>query len=85
MLVSCANTERLLEDLAQFHSIEQQLVATGNIEDDKDAIVDNMFGQIIEPYQPYDEEGPRITLQSSISLINRYHNKPLRALVIYGG
>ncbi|KAK4025948.1 hypothetical protein OUZ56_014980 [Daphnia magna] len=72
ILVSRSDTEKLLEDLAQFHSIEQQLVATSNIEEDKDAILDNMFGQIIKPYQPFGEEGPRVTLQSSISLINRY-------------
>ncbi|XP_059352941.1 endoribonuclease Dicer-like [Daphnia carinata] len=77
ILVSHSDTEKLLDDLAQFHSIEQQLVATSNIEEDKDAIIDNMFSQIIEPYQPFGEEGPRITLQSSISLINRYCSKLL--------
>lgn len=82
ILVSRSDTEKLLEDLAQFHSIEQQLVATSNIEEDKDAILDNMFGQIIKPYQPFGEEGPRVTLQSSISLINRYHNELLCPLEI---
>ncbi|KAI9563248.1 hypothetical protein GHT06_010706 [Daphnia sinensis] len=72
ILVSRSDTNKLLDDLAQFHSIEQQLVATSNIEEDKDAILDNMFGQIMEPYQPFGEEGPRVTLQSSISLVNRY-------------
>jgi endoribonuclease Dicer len=71
MLVSSSDSKKFLEDMAQFHSIEQQLVATGNFEDDKDAILDNLFSQIIEPYTPYGNQGPRVTLQSSISLVNR--------------
>ena len=74
MMVSRSDSRKFLEDLAQFHAIEQQLVATGNFEDDKDAILDNLFGQIIDPYTPYGNQGPRITLQSSISLVNRYLN-----------
>jgi hypothetical protein len=72
MLVSSSDSKKFLEDMAQFHSIEQQLIATGNFEDDKDAIIDNLFSQIIEPYTPYGNQGPRVTLQSSISLVNRY-------------
>ncbi|XP_046636603.1 endoribonuclease Dicer-like [Daphnia pulicaria] len=80
MLVSSSDSKKFLEDMAQFHSIEQQLVATGNFEDDKDAILDNLFSQIIEPYTPYGNQGPRVTLQSSISLVNRYCSQ----LVSYG-
>lgn len=72
LLVSHSETESCLEDLAQFHSIEQQLLAIGNFEDDRDNVIDKQFYQIIPPYVPYGEDGPRITLQSSISLINRY-------------
>lgn len=72
MLVSQSETKRFMEDMAHFHAIEQQLVATGNFEDDKDAVLDNLFGQFIDPYTPYGDQGPRITLQSSISLVHRY-------------
>ncbi|XP_057378262.1 endoribonuclease Dicer-like [Daphnia carinata] len=72
LLVSPSETDSCLEDLAQFHSIEQQLLAIGNVEDDRDSLIDNLFYQIIPPYVPYGEDGPRITLPSSISLVNRY-------------
>ncbi|KZS00568.1 Uncharacterized protein APZ42_003092, partial [Daphnia magna] len=41
-------------------------------EDDRDSVIDNLFCEIIPPYAPYGEDGPRITLLSSISLVNRY-------------
>lgn len=72
LMMSQKETESYLEDLAQFHSIEQQLLAIGNFEDDRDSVIDNLFCQIIPPYAPYGEDGPRITLLSSISLVNRY-------------
>ncbi|KAI9553581.1 hypothetical protein GHT06_021502 [Daphnia sinensis] len=72
LLVGHSETDSCLEDLAQFHSIEQQLLAIGNFEDDRDSVIDNLFYQIIPPYAPCGEDGPRITLQSSISLVNRY-------------
>ncbi|KAK4015107.1 hypothetical protein OUZ56_030097 [Daphnia magna] len=72
LMVSQSETESYLKNLAQFHSIEQQLLAIGNFEDDRDSVIDNLFCEIIPPYAPYGEDGPRITLLSSISLVNRY-------------
>ncbi|KAK4024462.1 hypothetical protein OUZ56_009885 [Daphnia magna] len=72
LMVSQSETESYLKNLAQFRSIEQQLLAIGNFEDDRDSIIDNLFCEIIPPYAPYGEDGPRITLLSSISLVNRY-------------
>ena len=71
MLVSKSETDILLQDLAQFHAIEQQLMTTENFEDDRNCIIDSLFSQIMEPYTPFGVQGPRITLQSSISLVNR--------------
>ncbi|KAK4037185.1 hypothetical protein OUZ56_029228 [Daphnia magna] len=66
LMVSQSETESYLKNLAQFHSIEQQLLAIGNFEDDRDSVIDNLFCEIIPPYAPYGEDGPRITLLSSI-------------------
>ncbi len=71
MLVSKSETDVFLQDLAQFHAIEQQLLTTANFEEDRDCLIDSLFSQIIEPYTPSGVQGPRITLQSSISLVSR--------------
>ena len=72
MLVSRSDSETCLGDMAQNHSIEQQLGATENFQDEQENLLDSLFHEIVEPYAPFGDEGPRVTLLSSISLFNRY-------------
>lgn len=65
------DTEPSVMDLLQFHGIERKLSATKDFEEDSDSDFDQIFATLIEPYCPFGEDGPRVTQQGSISLVNR--------------
>ena len=55
--------------LLQFHSIEQKLLTSSFAENDM--LADCIGPYLIPPYSPFGVDGPQITMQSSISLVNR--------------
>ena len=61
-----ANNDMLL----QFHSIEQQLY--NNRFENYDSRIDRIFDGLVPPYSPFGINGPQVTMQSSISLVNRW-------------
>lgn len=71
LLVSSSDTDSYLQDLMNLHAIEQQLMSVADFDDDVDNLVDGMCSHIIEPYAPFGESGPRVTMQSAVSLVNR--------------
>ena len=65
------DTENSMLDLMQFHGIERKLSATKDFETDTDGDMEYLFSTLIEPYCPFGIDGPRVTMQSAISLVNR--------------
>lgn len=60
------------EELLQYHTIEQQLLGKEDFDDsDEDCVIESACSHIIQPYAPFGKDGPQVTLQSAMSLINR--------------
>ena len=68
-----ASDEKLsecLNDLADYHATEQILMDKNNHEEGTD--LDRRFRDLIPDYMPFGANGPRITLLSSVPLMDRY-------------
>ena len=65
-------TDSLLDLLAQFHAIEQMLLLQSSTAENKDdGDQDALWVDVVPPYCPR-PNGPRVTLLSALSLVNRY-------------
>lgn len=72
MLVPSVNLGLSLENILDCHAIEQVLLSKSNFEeDDDDNVYDDACDNLIPPYAPFGYNGPRVTTQSAMSLINR--------------
>ncbi|GFT77874.1 endoribonuclease Dicer [Nephila pilipes] len=66
--------ERFMLDLVNFKTIENMLQSKCHDREmpTEEEISSHMADQVIPPYMPHGPDGPRITMSSAISLINRY-------------
>lgn len=70
-MVSDEDSGEYVDELMQYHSIEQLLMNHDDDSSDWESRLEMQCEHLIPPYAPFGTDGPRITMQSSISLINR--------------
>lgn len=74
-MVSDEDSERYTDELLQYHSIEQTLIShQQSNNEDGEIDTDEISDTLVPAYAPYGEDGPRISAQKSITLINRYYD-----------
>ncbi|XP_035222013.1 endoribonuclease Dicer-like isoform X2 [Stegodyphus dumicola] len=69
-----ATVSEFLQNMSDFKTIEKMLLERchNRIMPSEEEISDHMADGLISAYMPYGPQGPRVTMSSSISLINRY-------------
>ena len=71
-MVPSNESQVFMESLMVLHAIEQQLMVKTNFEDDQESAIDKVAGELIKSYVPFGDNGPQVTRQSAIALVNRF-------------